>query len=57
MTEMRKATWSGLDGRAVLRRDRKPRAAEPAKVVEEVKDEGVSKGTPPSPIAIDPPGD
>lgn len=57
MTEMRRGTWSGLDGRVVLRRDRKPREAEPAERAGDAKEEGAVEPAAPATIAIDPSGD
>jgi len=52
MTEMRRATWSGLDGRVVIRNDRKVRAQESIETT--ATDEKADEVAPPSPVAVDP---
>lgn len=54
---MRRATWSGLDGRVVLRRDRKAREAEAAEAAVDGQEKGAAETVPPAPVAIDPPSD
>ena len=50
---MRRATWSGLEGRAVLPRDRKPRETATGDAPPDVKDEGTIDSLPPSAAAIE----
>ena len=59
MTEMRRATWSGLDGRVVLRRDRKARGADQAEAVGEGKGEEAGEALPAAQVSasVDPPSD
>jgi hypothetical protein len=46
--EMRKATWSGLDGRAVVRPERRPREAEQVAPATELAGEPAAE---PAPLA------
>jgi hypothetical protein len=57
MTEMRRATWSGLDGRIVVRRERRPREAEPVKSTGAANDEAADETVPASPVSTDPASD
>jgi hypothetical protein len=53
MTEMRRATWSGLDGRIAVRRERRPRETEPPKSAARTSDEAEGEAMPASPAPTD----